>query len=55
MKKILNFVLAATMVCGAAVSLTSCNQAQAQKDNPAQQVVSTELIRTSQKIGRAHV
>ena len=48
MKKILNFVLAATMVCGAAVSLASCNQAQAQKDNPAQQVVSTELIRTSQ-------
>ena len=48
MKKILNFVLAATMVCGAAVSLTSCNQAQPQKDNPAQQVVSTELIRTSQ-------
>ena len=48
MKKILNYVLAATMVCGAAVSLTSCNQAQAQKDNPAQQVVSTELIRTSQ-------
>lgn len=48
MKKILNFVLAATMVCGAAVSLASCNQAQPQKDNPAQQVVSTELIRTSQ-------
>ena len=48
MKKILNFVLAATMVCGAAVSLASCNQAQTQKDNPAQQVVSTELIRTSQ-------
>lgn len=48
MKKILNFVLAATMACGAAVSLASCNQAQTQKDNPAQQVVSTELIRTSQ-------
>ena len=48
MKKILNFVLAATMVCGAAVSLASCNRAQTQKDNPAQQVVSTELIRTSQ-------
>ena len=48
MKKILNFVFAATMVCGAAVSLTSCNQAQPQKDNPAQQVVSTELVRTSQ-------
>ena len=48
MKKILNFVLAATMVCGAAVSLASCNQAQPQKDNSAQQVVSTELIRTSQ-------
>ena len=49
MKRILNWVMAATIVCGVTVvSLTSCNQAQTQKDNPAQQVVSTELIRTSQ-------
>jgi len=47
MKKFMYLVLA-TIFCGAtAVSLNSCSQAQAQKDNPAQ-VVSTELIRTSQ-------
>jgi len=51
MKKIINWVLAATLVCGAtvtSVSLTSCEEANAQNDNPAPQVVSKELIRTSQ-------
>ena len=47
MKKILNWVLAATLICGACV-LSSCKQSNAKEDNPAQKVVSTELIRTSQ-------
>ena len=47
MKKILNWVLAATLICGACV-LSSCKQANSKEDNPAQKVVSTELIRTSQ-------
>lgn len=34
--------------CGATVGLTACDKANAQNDNPAPQVVSTELIRTSQ-------
>ena len=45
MKKILNMVLAATLLCGASV-LTSCKEARAQEDNPVQKVESTELIRT---------
>ena len=52
MKKIMQWVLAATMtICGATivgVSLYSCEKTHAQEDNPAPQVVSTELIRTSQ-------
>ena len=47
MKKILFWVMAATLICGAS-ALTSCKRAQARKDTPAAQVVSTELIRTSQ-------
>ena len=47
MKKIMQLVMAATLICGANV-LTSCKEAKAQKDNPAAKVVSTELIRTSQ-------
>ena len=47
MKKMIQWVLAATHVCGASV-LNSCKDAHAQEDNPAPQVVSTELIRTSQ-------
>ena len=54
MKKIMNWGLAATLVCGASV-LTSCKQAKTQEAN-AEQTVSTEvqkvtteeLIRTSQ-------
>ena len=46
-KKILNWVLAATLVCGASV-LNSCKKARVREDNPAAKVVSTELIRTSQ-------
>ena len=47
MKKIMNWLLATTLICGASV-LTSCKQARAQEDNPVQKVESTELIRTSQ-------
>ena len=46
MKKMIQWVLAATLICGASV-LNSCKDAHAQEDNPAPQVVSTELIRTS--------
>ena len=51
MKKIMQWVMAATLICGATTasfSLTSCKEAQAKEDNPVQQVQSTELIRTSQ-------
>ena len=47
MKKIFNWVIAATLVCGASV-LTSCREAHAQDETPVQQVTSEELIRTSQ-------
>ena len=47
MQKIMQWMLAATLICGARV-LNSCEKAHAQEDNPAPQVVSTELIRTSQ-------
>ena len=53
MKKKYLWMMAAILICGAtttSVSLTSCKEANAQEDNPvpAPQVVSTELIRTSQ-------
>ena len=51
MKKMMNWVMAATLICGlTAVSygMTSCKEAHAQEDAPVLQVVSTELIRTSQ-------
>ena len=47
MRKMIHWVLAATLVCGASV-LTSCKDAHAKEDNPVKQVQSTELIRTSQ-------
>ena len=47
MKKMMNWVMAATLLCGANI-LNSCKDANAQEDNPAPKVVSTELIRTSQ-------
>ncbi len=47
MKKIMHWVLAATIICGASV-LSSCKKANANEDTPVQKVVSTELIRTSQ-------
>ena len=45
------WVMAATLVCGLAAvgyGLSSCENAHAQEDNPAQKVTSEELIRTSQ-------
>ena len=47
MKKMIQWVLAATLVCGANV-LTACKEAHVKEDNPVQQVTSEELIRTSQ-------
>ena len=49
MKKIYVWMMGAILVCGATtVSLISCTKAYGQEDNPAQQVVTTELVRTSQ-------
>ena len=47
MNKIINWVLAATLVSGVSV-LTSCKEAHADEPQPAKKVESTELIRTSQ-------
>ena len=47
-KKIPIWVMAATLVCGAVVGVVACDKANAQVDNPAPAVKSTELIRTSQ-------
>jgi len=47
----MNWVLAATLVCGAttlSVSLVSCNNSATQEDESAAEVKSEELIRTSQ-------
>ena len=52
MKRMKLWMLAAILIiCGVttvSVSLSSCEKANAQSDNPAPKVVSTELIRTSQ-------
>ncbi len=51
MKKIQNWKMTAILICGmvtASYSMTSCKEAHAKEDNPVQQVVSEELIRTSQ-------
>ena len=48
MKKILNWVLAATLLCGTTVFMTGCKEAKSQEDNGPQEVTSEELIRTSQ-------
>ena len=50
MKKKYLWMMAAILICGltiTSVSLSSCEKAHAQEDNPAPQVESTELIRTS--------
>jgi quercetin dioxygenase-like cupin family protein len=47
MKKMMNWVLAATLICGASV-LNSCKEARTQEDNYAKEVQHTELIRTNQ-------
>ena len=49
MKKMKLWMLAAILVtCGTVAVVTACNNANAQNDNPAPKVESTELIRTSQ-------
>ena len=48
MKRILNWVLAATLVCGASV-MTSCTNDTS--DNPAQE----QAKKNRKEIGRAHV
>ena len=58
MKKMIQWVMAATLVCGTTAFMTGCKkatvqeanvqEAHAQEDNPVQQVTSEELIRTSQ-------
>ena len=60
MKKLMNWVMAATLVCGTTMvglSLNACNQARTEEpaaqeevtqEEPEAKVVSTELIRTSQ-------
>ena len=54
MRKIMSWMLAATLVCGASV-LNSCKDAHAQEDNPAPQVVSTEYVfPAGQKLGWHH-
>ena len=48
MNKIFNWVIAATLVCGATAIMTACKKDNAHEDNAAQAVKSEELIRTSQ-------
>ena len=51
MKKMIQWVLAATLVCGATAFMTGCKKAKTNEEspvNPVQQVTSEELIRTSQ-------
>jgi quercetin dioxygenase-like cupin family protein len=48
MKKILNWVLAATLFCGTTVFMMGCKEAKTQEENAPQEVTSEELIRTSQ-------
>ena len=48
MKQMKQWVLAATLVCGATAFMTGCKEAKANEDNPVQTVTSEELIRTSQ-------
>ena len=47
MKKIMHWVLAATLLCGATAFMTGCKEAKANEE-PVQAVSSEELIRTSQ-------
>ena len=48
MKQIKLWMLAATLICGTTVFMTSCKDAKSNEDNSAQTVSSEELIRTSQ-------
>ena len=48
MKRMKQWVLAATLICGTTAFMTGCKEAKASEDNPVQAVSSEELIRTSQ-------
>ena len=48
MKKLMNWVLAVTLLCGATAFMTGCKDAKSQENDAAQTVKSEELIRTSQ-------
>ena len=48
MKRLFRWVLATTLFCCSMTTVISCDKANAQNDNPEQQVTSEELIRTSQ-------
>jgi quercetin dioxygenase-like cupin family protein len=48
MKKMMNWVLVATLVCGSMTFMTGCKTTKALNDSAAQVVKSEELIRTSQ-------
>ena len=48
----MNWVLAATLICGASV-LTSCKESRSEEAEAAKEVQTTELIRTSQSWHRS--
>jgi len=48
MKQMKQWVLAATLICGAMAFMTGCKEAKTNEDNSIQTVSSEELIRTSQ-------
>jgi len=48
MKKMMHWVLAATLLCGATAFMTGCKQAKPNEEATVQTVTSEELIRTSQ-------
>ncbi len=48
MKKMMNWVIAATLICSATTFLTDCKEAKSNESNAVQTVSSEELIRTSQ-------
>jgi quercetin dioxygenase-like cupin family protein len=48
MKKLMNWVLVATFLCGTMTFMTACKTTKALNDNAAQVVKSEELIRTTQ-------
>ncbi|MBO4263114.1 MAG: cupin domain-containing protein [Bacteroidales bacterium] len=48
MKRVFNWVMAATLICGAMSLTAGCHNTHGQEEHEAREVKSTELIRTSQ-------